>query len=89
MGGKTGQGNGGGKAVSGPGSGADDKVGLRDGVFKGLEAEGVLQDGVGVGAVRWAAGFWKLQGLTRVEVGDVEVVHGAGAADVFPEGWFH
>ena len=41
-------------------------------------------------AVRWAAGFWKLQGLTRVEVGDVEVVHGAGdGADVFPEGWFH
>ncbi len=78
--GRFGQGNGGGESVSGADGVADDEVEWVD---------GILQDGVGVGAVRWAAGFWKLQGLTRVEVGDVEVVHGAGAADVFPEGWFH
>ena len=77
--GRVEQGNGGGgEAVSGADGVADDEVEWGD---------SILQDGLG--AVRWAAGFWKLQGLTRAEVGDVEVVHSAGATDVFPEGWFH
>ena len=90
LGGKTGQGNGGGKAVSGPGSGADDKVGLRDGVFKGLEAEGVLQDELGLGGGSLGGGVLEVAGVDKAEVEDAEVVHGAGdGADVFREGRFY
>ena len=58
--GEGGQGNGGGEAVSEAEGVADDKVGWGD---------GVLQDGLGLGAVRWAAEFGESQGLTRPELG--------------------
>lgn len=90
LGGKTGQGNGGGKAVSESGGGADDKVRLRDGVFKGLEAEGGLEDGLGVGGGSLGGGVLEVAGVDKAEVEDAEVVHGAGdGADVFREGRFY
>ena len=88
--GKTGQGNGSGKAVSGPGGGADDKMGLGNGGFKGAEAEGVLQNGLGASGGSLGGGVLEVARVDEAKIGNAEVVHSAGdGADVFREGWFH
>ena len=88
--GKTGQGNGGGEAVSGSGGGADDEVGLGDCGLEGLELECVLQDGLGVCGGSLGGRVLEVAGVDEAEVGDAEVVHDAGdGADVFRKGWFY
>lgn len=88
--GKAGQGNGGGKAVSRSGGGADDEVGLGDSGLERLEAEGGLEDGLGVGGGLLGGGVLVGARVDEAEVGDAEVVHGAGdGADVFWEGWLY
>lgn len=88
--GKVGQGNGSGKAVSGSGGGADDKMGLGDGVFKGAEAEGVAQDGLRMSGGSPGGGVLEVTRLDEAEIENAKVVHSAGnGADVFREGRLH
>lgn len=90
LGGKTRQGNESGKAVSRPGGGADDEVGLGNGVFKGAEAKCLAQDGLGMSGGSLSGRILEVAWVDEAEIGNAKVVHGASdGANVFREGRFH